>query len=501
MKARVQGLIQLAAGWGSLLTVALYAGEAVIHPGNGVETNVPAIVSATAVRINPGTSGGGIVRLNASSSYSAPTSLGCGTLVASRVAPSGQPSSLGSSGLVSIGAGTFRYEGPDGGWTDRPFTNDTPVTNQAAIYDIRRDLMLACDLVQARGSFVKTGPGTLSLAGAGTTRLNQAGVLRDSAEGFQCRFAPNANGDSPTRGYRGFHVLEGKLVLGESGGTYLIGNANNVGIGGWTKEREQEVDATVEVVGGNVQFAGWFMHGSYNGHTNNTPVRLPRATFRVTGGRVTMGDCFSMGRNKLGYATFPQRSAPRLEVYGGTMTIANDLNMADDRGAYTVVEVTNGTLSAAMAQTGRVGGNADTTNTVRVTGSGRLVLAGAFTNRRDIVSHVTVAGNGILSLARLVNGAGRVTVDISDGGTLAVDEIECLCGTVACRFDGATVRARSAGRHVLLTSTSALAEPTVGSSVIIENVPPNCSVRVSRSADTKSLVCSVAPQGTTIILR
>ena len=58
-----------------------------------------------------------------------------------------------------------------------------------------------------------------------------------------------------------------------------------------------------------------------------------------------------------------------------------------------------------------------------------------------------------------------------------------------------------AGRHVLLASTSALAEPAVGSSVIIENVPVNCSVRVSRSADTKSLVCSVAPQGTTIILR
>ena len=476
MKARVHGLIQLAAGWGSLLTVALYAGEAVIQPGNGVETNVPAIVSATAVRINPGTSGGGIVRLNASSSYSAPTSLGCGTLVASRVAPSGQPSSLGSSGLVSIGAGTFRYEGPDGGWTDRPFTNDTPVTNQAAIYDIRRDLTLACDLVQARGSFVKTGPGTLSLAGAGTTRLNQAGVLRDSAEGFQCRFAPNANGDSPTSGYRGFHVLEGKLVLGESGGTYLIGNANNVGIGGWTKEREQEVDATVEVVGGNVQFAGWFMHGSYNGHTNNTPARMPRATLRVTGGNVSVGDCFSMGRNKLGYASFPQRSAPRLEVYGGTMTVANDLNMADDRGAYTVVEVTNGTLVAAMAQTGRISGNMDTTNTVRVTGTGTLVLAGGFTNKRDIVSHVTVAGGGYFSLARIANSAGRVTLDVSDGGTLSVDELECLCGTIACRFDGATVRGRNVGRHVLLPDDAAVTAAIGPGGLVLEPAAHGASV-------------------------
>ena len=58
-----------------------------------------------------------------------------------------------------------------------------------------------------------------------------------------------------------------------------------------------------------------------------------------------------------------------------------------------------------------------------------------------------------------------------------------------------------AGRHVLLASTSELAEPAVGSSVIVENVPVNCTVRVSRSADTKSLVCMVAPQGTTIIFR
>ena len=455
MKARIQFLIRLAAGWGSLLPVA-YAGEVVIHPGNGVETNVAAIASASAVRINPGASGGGIVRLNASSSYDAPTTLGCGTLVADRVAAAGTASSLGKSGLVSIGAGTFRYDGPDGGWTDRSFTNDTPVRIQAAIYDIRSDLTLACDLVQARGSFVKTGPGTLHLAGTGTTRLNQLGALNDNADGIQHVFVANANGDSPTNGYRGFHVLEGKLVLGERGGRYLIGKTNDAGIGGWTKERGQEVDATVEVVGGEVQFAGWFMHGSYNGNTNNTSERLPRSTFRVTGGNVSFASSFSMGRNKLDYSGFPQRSAPRLEVHGGTMTVSDAINMADDRGAYSAVEVTNGTLVAALAQTGRVTGNADTTNMVDVSGTGVMMLAGAFTNRRDVVSHVTVSGGGYLSLARIANAAGRISVDVSNGGTLSIDEIECLCGRIACRFDGATVRGRSIGRNVLLPDDAAV---------------------------------------------
>ena len=454
MKTRAPSLFCLTAGYLGLSMVA-FAAEVVIHPGNSVETNAAAISTASAVRVNPGSSGGGIVHLNAQNTYAATTTLGCGTLVADCVAASGTASSLGKSGLVSIGAGTFRYDGPDGGWTDRPFTNDTPVNTQAAIYDIRHDLTLASDLVQARGSFVKTGPGTLHLAGTGTTRLNQAGALADNAAGIQSRFVPLPNGDSPTNGFRGFHVLEGKLVLGENGGTYLIGNANNASVGGWTADRTQEVDATLEVAGGNVQFSHWFMHGSYNGNTNNTPERMPQSTFRVTGGHVSFGECFSMGRNKLDYTLFPQRSAPRLEVYGGRMTVTDALNMADDRGAHSAVVVTNGTLVAALAQTGRVTGNTDTTNKVLVTGSGSFVIAGGFTNRRDIVSHVTVSDGGFLSLERLVTRAGRVTLDIS-GGILSIDEIECLCGKIACRFDGATVRERSAGRNVLLPDDRAV---------------------------------------------
>jgi len=454
MKTSAQRLIRIAASCCSLLAGA-YADEVIIHPGNGVETNVSPIASASAVRVNPGSNGGGIVHLDAQNAYTATTTLGCGTLVANRVAASGTASSIGKSGIVSIGAGTFRYDGPDGGWTDRTFTNDTPVNTQAAIYDIRHDLTLASDLVQARGSFVKTGPGTLRLAGTGTTRLAQASALADNANGIQSRFIPLPNGDSPTKGFRGFHVLEGKLVLGENGGTYLIGNANNASVGGWTADRTQEVDATLEVAGGNVQFSHWFMHGSYNGNTNNTPERMPQSTFRVTGGHVSFGDCFSMGRNKLDYTLFPQRSAPRLEVYGGMVTISDALNMADDRGAHSAVVVTNGILVAASAQTGRVTGNTDTTNTVHVTGSGSFVIAGGFTNRRDIVSHVTVSDGGFLSLERLVTRAGRVTLDVS-GGTLSIDEIECLCGKISCRFDGATVRERSVGRNVLLPDDRAV---------------------------------------------
>ena len=123
MKTRAQSLIRLTAGCFGL-SMGVFAADVVIHPGDGVETNVAPIASASAVHVNPGTSGGGIVHLNAQNAYAAPTSLGCGTLVTDHVAASGTASSLGKSGLVSIGAGTFRYDGPDGGWTDRPFTNE-----------------------------------------------------------------------------------------------------------------------------------------------------------------------------------------------------------------------------------------------------------------------------------------------------------------------------------------------------------------------------------------
>ena len=69
------------------LTFVGIADTVTIAPGNGVFTNVTArIAGETDVEINSGTSGGGIVRLNAANGYVGTTTVNCGTLVVDSVA-------------------------------------------------------------------------------------------------------------------------------------------------------------------------------------------------------------------------------------------------------------------------------------------------------------------------------------------------------------------------------------------------------------------------------
>ena len=292
------------AGGMALSAVAVAVGAAMadtvtIAPGNGVFTNVTArIAGETDVEINSGTSGGGIVRLNAANGYVGTTTVNCGTLVVDSVAETGSNSSLGSGGDVVMGRGTFLYNGPDGGVIDRAFTNN--VTGRAAIYNILNELWITGDMRQNTASFVKTGPGTLHLAGSGTNIFySKSGPLSDNTSGLQARYVPTANGDAPSKGYRHFHVLEGTLVLGEGGGTFLVDNGNNVGAGGWlAADGEQEKEAHLEIRGGKVQFTSWFMHACYNGKTSTTPQKRTASSVRIYAGDFTMGGgTFAMGRS------------------------------------------------------------------------------------------------------------------------------------------------------------------------------------------------------------
>ena len=422
--ASLGGLAAVGAILISVLSCHALAETVVIHPGSGVTTNVAERISGvTDVTINNGTSGGGIVSLNPLNAYVGKTELGCGTLVTSKLDADGKVSDLGAKGVIQIGKGTFRYEGPDGGWTDRVFTNDASLS--ASIFDIRNDLTIASDFVAGAGSFVKTGPGTLYLDGPGYNSFSHASDgLLDSTAGLQAIFTPKANGDAPTKGYRAFHVLEGKLVLGRTGGTYQIANANNAGVGGWTTNSGQEKEGVLEIVGGNVTFTSWLMHGSYNGKTGNIAEKMPQSTVRVTGGTLSV-DTFSMGRDKIAdkngknYSKFPQRSAPRLEVFGGSVTVKN-LYMAEDRGANSYVLVTNGTLTITEDfQTGRISGNHDTTNTLEICGKGIVTRkdGGVYHNYKDIVSKIYIHDGGELRVNTINNDAGEIHLVI-DGGTM-----------------------------------------------------------------------------------
>ncbi|MDO5317186.1 MAG: autotransporter-associated beta strand repeat-containing protein [bacterium] len=418
------------------LLAMVCCGETVtIAPGNGVYTNVRERISGTVdVSVNPGASGGGIVRLNPANGYIGKTTLGSGTLLVDSLAPVGGNSSVGQDGMVQIGAGTFRYAGPDGAFTDRPFTNVLSAS-QVAIYDISNEVSIAGGVTKANGSFVKTGPGTLHLLGNNV--FNGSG-LADSTSGIQAKFVPKANGDSPDKGYRHFHVLEGTLVLGEDGGTTTIADGNNIGVGGWTTDSGQEVEATLEVRGGYVKWNNWIMHASYNGNTSNTSDHRPRSTVRVLDGilsggtQTTVGGTFAMGRNKLGYSKFAQNSEPHLEVLGGQF-LCSDLSVSDDRGAHSVVQIRNGgKVTANNCYTSRISGNADTTVTLDVSNGGTL-----------IVNDITNQGGDNWNFA------------VTNGGILQCNQIKNTSGTFRLLFDGATVQTRGTGTYAVFQDSLA----------------------------------------------
>ena len=395
------GLGMVAAG---VAVVTAAADVVEINPGSGVVTNVAErIFGATDVTVNGGASGGGIVSLNPLNGYAGRTELGCGTLAVGKLDAAGKVSDLGARGVIQVGSGTFRYEGPDGGWTDRAFTNH-PAAARASIYDIRHDLTIASDMDQGYGCFVKTGPGTLYLDGTGTSSFGYGGGSpSDDTSGYRAVFTPTANGDSPAKGFRIFHVLDGTLVLGRRGGTYRIKATGDAGVGGWTTDSGQEKEATLEIAGGSTTVDGWLMHGSYNGKTANTSEKMPQSVFRMTGGSANFTSALSLGRNKMGYSTFPQRSAPRVEVFGGTLT-TEYLYLGEDRGAHCHILVTNGTLRANnVVKCGRCSGNADTTNTLEICGSGIFYRNGAIYNDDASVLRLYIHDGGEMRINTLNN--------------------------------------------------------------------------------------------------
>ena len=418
-----------------LVAMACCGETVTIAPGNGVYTNVRERISGTVdVSVNPGASGGGIVRLNPANGYVGKTTLGSGTLLVDSLAQTGGNSSIGQDGTVQIGAGTFRYAGPDGAFTDRAFTTSL-TTKQAAIFDISNELHVAGNVTKETGSFVKTGPGTLHLRG----NNNFAGSgLGDDTSGIQAKFVPKANGDSPAKGYRHFHVLEGTLVLGEDGGTTTIANGNNIGVGGWTTDSGQEVEATLEVRGGYVKWNNWIMHASYNGNTSNTSDHRPRSTVRVldgilSGGTQTSGSgTFAMGRNKLGYSKFAQNTEPHLEVLGGQF-LCGDLSVSDDRGANSVIQIRNGGMvTAGNVYTSRCSGNADTTVTLDVSNGGTLIA-------NDITNQ----------------GGDNWNFAVTNGGILQCNQIKNTAGTFKLLFDGATVQSRGTSTYAIFQNSLA----------------------------------------------
>lgn len=253
------------------------------------------------------------------------------------------------------------------------------------------------------------------------------------------------------------------------------------------------VDSTVNQTGGNVYV------GRYDNATNNT-LRLVRSTYdfktiKVNG--AAKGDVI------VGYTSGAKGNRVELDDHS-TFTYDRAWMAIGHNGASNVWSMCGGSALQAPNTQFRLGGSGNTAKGNRlVLGGNSTFVVNEFWMSFDAVLEVSGTGNAMTlgSAMKIMDGISylfRPAEEASDTPMLTINQAFQYSVNRKIHVDVANA---GIGRHVLLTSTSDLAEPAIGSSVILENVPVNCTAQVFRSADAKSLVCSVAPTGTTIIFR
>lgn len=363
---------------------ALFADTLTIDPGDGVATNVTRrITDDTDVAVNPGASGGGIVTLGPRNTYTGTTSLGCGTLVATMLGDTG--SSFGSTSGITLGAGTLRYAGADGGVLSAAVTSSFASSDKkACVLDVQNDLVVTNNWTQKYGTFIKTGPGTVTFRG----KNNFIGAVNSttrtsSLDDRTHKLAFNVNGDGPAVGVRGGFVLaEGKMIIeGDDTTTNYLNGASGYGaIGTWTADNgEQEKSAVLEIRGGYNYMPRAVWLGYHNG-TAATGGDNVSSGLRVAGGYLRIGatnvatsdnDTMFVGSQTSANGT--QLSHPFIEVSGGHLDIAKNLQLGNRAGVHTRVHISGDGRLTTGQYTG-IGYSAEGTTTNSVTLSGNGVL-------------------------------------------------------------------------------------------------------------------------------
>lgn len=379
---------------------AAAAGTVSFNPGNGVEQNVTErLTGATDVVANAGASGGGIVTLAPYNDYTGITSNGCGTLVARGLAERGAPSSIGSTGDLYLGAGTFRYAGPAGAVLGHDVVNafGDGETNRAVVIDATRDFAFEGVWTQSAGAVIKRGVGTFTILGGpeGTTNyFGVAGVTRlmgltDKSVGAELSFP--SNGDAPTTGYAGLTIAEGTLRI--AGGVNVFGQNWGTRVGA---KCDYAAEPMLEITGGTSYF--------YNGFMSGCTKSGGRAVVRITGGEVIHDQDAGDDKKLVGIGAV-KGSEGVLEMTGGTFTLKNgmaNLSPGLTGGSIGTVDIRGGTMKLNR-------------NVIfNYSGSSSSCADGSF----------TVSGSGVLDVSNgnieiyNVNGVSTWNFAVTNGGTV-----------------------------------------------------------------------------------
>lgn len=393
-----------------------------VRPALSTTTTVSSVISGASELTKAGSS---TLSLIADNTYSGRTVVSAGTLTASTLANGGSACSIGASSSAAanwvLGPATFRYTGTPV-TINRGYTlaaGNSPV--RAAVMRLDNDLTIGGPCTVWLGAFLKTGPGTLRYTYPGAQTLA-------NVEGTDGLLNIGANGDSPTTGFFGYTISNGKVIMGAAGQTNTINN--RITIGHYTTTAAgAETAGELELAGGVLNCNTTLSVGRGNGTTATAPGGIS-SRLTVNGG---IANIFLIGAGYAGgapTATFNAR--PVIDINAGTVNVTSDARIGDSKGAVATLNVRGGALRCLSHNNfaGLTLGGAQPDS-----GTGILNLMG--TGVVDIVHNVllgagsTTPGNGTLHLA---------------GGMLIASNIVRGAGIGYARFNGGTFFPRSPNR-------------------------------------------------------
>ena len=261
-------------------------------------------------------------------------------------------------------------------------------------FEIENDLTVTGGTtMEANGSFMKGGAGTLYIKGEGRflfgNNHNQTYSTTDPADNLRC-----ANGDSPTNATVNFSIGAGKVAVGEAGDTTAGPTVYTSAYAAIGLPAGEDADAELEINSGTFYIQ---KHHLYIGYYNGTSRAVhPRLT--INGGTVNLPKRILMAHGD-------GASSPEVTVNGGTLNVEDSIclgyttqSKAGSSGSRSTFTVNGGvvTVQTNMYLAFANSGSARTTD-------GRLYLNGG---ELDVKGTMTVTRNSKSTTEAWLNPGG-----------------------------------------------------------------------------------------------
>lgn len=418
---------------GAALTAG--AGGATVAPAAGKTLTLSGAVDGPGAIIKSGAS---TAALTGANTGTGPLTVQAGTL---RLA------SLTGGGELVVGEGRLTYTGGNV-TTDKGLTIRTSDATLGATFDTDADVTFNGNIKAERGVFIKTGSGTLTLAAPGVNNLGTG----EGSGNYSAIMDFGPNGESPTKGLRIFHVINGKVVMGFPGQTNMMNQTVIIG-GQSTTAAGAETAGHLEINGGYVK-AGFLTVGRGNGTPVTAPVPM-ESSLTINGGYVESSGLW-MAANLNDMTTYRVNARPRFYMNGGLLTGpqlfcgnntcsiypklyfnggvatftgggADDVRLAYAGGVTSETFVAGGTLAISNAII-RLADNAATARGILRLNAGRLITRGIdrvgsgvaelYLNGGILQPSRTMALSNVLTVAAVQ--AGGFVTEVPAGLTLTV---------------------------------------------------------------------------------